>query len=177
MTLVWRHQITWPVPGAFYGGSAWDQPKARRNGVYAEESKTAFRDIEDGTSSTIMAGEVVSYGVGNTGPEEDTFYWNARWYGSFKATNGKADAPESQFRNGQEAINPPHTSGKDRRRNAFASSHPGGANMLFADASVRLVSETIETTGTSFKDFSKGASLGVYQRLTSKNDGLVVENF
>jgi len=173
--------------GSFNRSFSIDVPAAQRNGIYAEESKTAFRDISDGTSSTIMVGETVYYGNGTTigvtlGQDEedidvDGFFWDPRWYGAFSARFGTAGVGLSQFRTGRTIINPPRSESAFLKRNAFASNHAGGANMLFADGSVRFLSETIESSRTKFEDYSNGATLGVLQRLTGRNDGLTVEGF
>jgi len=163
--------------GSFKGSGSWDSPRAEVNGVYGEESRTAFSDIEDGTSNTIMAGEVVYYGNGIASTGLGEFLPDPRWYGSFTPKFGTARVSASQFRTGRSVINLASSEAAFTRRNAFASSHSGGANMLFADASVHFVQETIESTRTTFEDFSNGAVLGALQRLTGRNDGLVVENF
>ena len=51
------------------------------------------------------------------------------------------------------------TAATDDRQNAFGSQHPGGANMVFADGSVRFV--TLVDT----------ADLPVLQKIMRPNDG------
>ncbi len=53
----------------------------------------------------------------------------------------------------------------------YSSLHPGGANFLFADGSVYFIAEDINSrVGT-------GREMGVYQRISSRSDGLVVPQF
>ena len=162
--------------GSFTFGGHWDSPTDRKNGIYKDESKTKFRDIRDGTSNTIMAGEVVYYGNGSTSDADGGFTWDPKWYGSASATGPRrAITSSAVFRNGEAEINPSPLSGTSKR-DSFASSHLGTVNMLFGDASVHAIEETIDNTRTRYEDFSNGADLGVFQRLTGMNDGLVIED-
>ena len=161
--------------GAFVAGAYYDRPSDRKNGVYAEESATTFGDITDGSSNTILAGEAIFYGIGQSrGP--GAFFWDPRWYGGCRHNaGGRADAPESLMRIGQRRINPPEISSNSVKRNAFASYHPGGATFALADGSVHFIAETIGNNETSYNQFSNGQVLGTFQRLTARNDGLVIE--
>ena len=163
--------------GSFDGGNKWDSPKAQKNGIYAEESETTFAQITDGTSNTIMAGETLYYGNGSDRDRPGAFHFDPRLYGAVGEVDGLAGASESQFGVGQFEMNPGLLASQTAKRNAFASNHPGGTNMLLADGSARFVRETIQTNRTNFEAFSQGQELGLYQRLTGRNDGLVVEAF
>ena len=163
--------------GSFEQGNFWDSPKARKNGIYAEESETTFAQITDGTSNTIMAGETLYYGNGSERDRPGEFHFDPRLYGAVGVVDGLARASESQFGVGQFEMNPGLLASQIVKRNAFASNHPGGTNMLLADGSARFVRETIQTNRTNFEAFSQGQELGLYQRLTGRNDGLVVEAF
>ena len=61
---------------------------------------------------------------------------------------------------------------------------PGRAPLLFGDGSVRFISENIQHTGAAWIDNNnaydlpnRGAGYGLYQRLHSRNDELVVGEF
>ena len=158
--------------GAFELSAYWDEPEERQNGMLGEESEVTFDDITDGASNTILLGEALHYGRGfrnGTG----AFLWDPTFYGRCSAsTDRRANAPEALFRVGQSRINPPSIASNTIRRNAFASNHPGGANFGFADGSVRFISEETDNNETSFGASQGGQEIGVFQRLTSRNDGL-----
>ena len=160
--------------GAFELSGYWDQPEERKNGIFAEESEVGFGNIPDGTSNTILAGEAIYYGAGTSA----TFLWDPNWYGRASGGSGRADAPESLFRIGQSRINPP-TGGVVSNtvlRNAFASFHPGGAMFVYGDGSTHFLTDGIENNETSFAAHTGGQLMGTFQRLTARNDGLVVDS-
>jgi prepilin-type processing-associated H-X9-DG protein len=87
----------------------------KRAGIFGYNRFTAFRDITDGLSNTMMVAETIR----NNGP------WPA---GGFVSVRGVDPAK------------PPYLGGPKCQ---FGGTHPGGANVLFADGSVRFVRETI----------------------------------
>lgn len=162
--------------GAFYAGAYYDRPSDRKNGIYAEDSKTGFGDIPDGSSNTIMAGEAIYYGVGQSRGTPGAFFWDPRWYGSSRFNaGGRADAPEALFRVGRARINPPSFASNAEKRNAFGSNHPGGSSFVLCDGSVHFIAETIGNNETRYNQYTNGQVLGTFQRLTARNDGLVLE--
>jgi len=121
------------------------------DGVFFLNSSTALRDITDGTSQTIIVGERrwARAAFGDA-------YWAATtddWIQDILATTG---------------VN--LNSGRSPQ---FSSRHSQGANFLFADGSVRMISDTIE----SLPGAADSYNMGVYQRLAAIRDGQPVGEF
>jgi len=124
-----------------------DTPK-KANGVFYWNSRVRMRDITDGTSNTFMVGErSVSSAAGI-------------WVG-LRANQNENDA----------VTDCSHESRPNAVMSAFSSKHPGGAHFLFCDGRVRFLSDKI---GSSNK---KGGQMGIYQRLSQRNDGQVVGEY
>jgi prepilin-type processing-associated H-X9-DG protein len=156
--------------GAFVSGAYYDQPQDRLTGVFFEDSAVQINDILDGTSNTILVGEVIYYGTGAS----TSFLWDPSWYGRADTANGTADAPESLHRVGEQRINPPALATNAVKRDSFGSRHPGDAQFALADGSVRFISERIANNQTTYAQFVAGQQLGLFQRLTARKDGLTV---
>jgi prepilin-type N-terminal cleavage/methylation domain-containing protein/prepilin-type processing-associated H-X9-DG protein len=117
---------------------------AQNNGVFYRNSKVGFRDITDGTSTTLMVGER-SQNVADatwvgmipngrscnnpTWPVQDCETSNVLILGH---TGPSPDEPWIDVPNNKKA-------GVDD----FHSRHPGGCNFTFCDGSVRFIRETI----------------------------------
>lgn len=139
---------------------------ASLRGLFWPDSRTTFASVTDGTSNTLLAGEViVRPGTGGWG--DGGGYWGGGTWGSYGFT----------------ALEPPNTSVPDRfhtcktetHRQAPCTSsatstaeiyarsyHPGGAQFVFADGSVRFISETIH--------------LPTYKALATRSQGEVAAN-
>jgi prepilin-type N-terminal cleavage/methylation domain-containing protein/prepilin-type processing-associated H-X9-DG protein len=111
------------------------------NGMFFERSNIGFHSITDGSSNTLAVGEIGW--DGNTGSNSKLgggvwigYYDDGKYGGVFFIGNSTPN-----FRiNGTE-------------KHAFNSRHPGGANFLRADASVRFISETIN--GQTWEDLAQ----------------------
>ena len=81
------------------------------------------------------------------------------------------------LRSGEFRMNPPKLAADNVKRNTFSSRHPGGANFVLADGSVRFISETINHTETPYVPPVAWATVGTFQRLCSRNDGQTLGDF
>ena len=148
------------VCNAFGNGSApWGETMdpSEISGVFARHSWAAsFRDIRDGTASTIAMGEVRA--------ECNERIHNRGWYDPmtmFFATtipinfdSCTQDRPSVAGCRSWIALDAAY---------GFKSSHPGGCHVLFCDGSVRFLNESIDYL--------------LYQKLGDRHDGYAVTGF
>jgi prepilin-type N-terminal cleavage/methylation domain-containing protein/prepilin-type processing-associated H-X9-DG protein len=156
----------------------WYAPTTGFHGLLGRDyTVIRLKDVTDGLSKTVLAGE----NNPETGKAMVSGDALGRWFGLCRDTDGTVDsinAANSGFggyddrggisgfaKDGQYRINSYYD-------NAFGSAHRGGANFVFGDGAVKFLNETIEHSGTGrTTNFS---SLGLYQRLMHRSDGLPV---
>lgn len=142
---------TWGHSGVFHGNSAY-----------------RWKDITDGTSSTIMLGEVSHL-------DRD---WNKGRYGGLGGVAGNWACIPRQLKDDgllMRDVHPDHPINTrfpdamdwNHEHDGFGSLHPGGAMFVFCDGSTHFLDENIESS----------SSLGTYQRLGMRADGLPVGDY
>jgi prepilin-type processing-associated H-X9-DG protein len=132
---------------------------ATLSGVFSRSAWAAsLREIEDGTSNTIMMGEIR--------PSTSAFNWvhgwtlsEGLWFATTAPINYETDpelvSPTEVCRRWDKDFTTAH---------GFKSRHAGGANFVFCDGSVHFLNESIDYTN--------------YQRLGARSDGeTVTESF
>ena len=149
-------------------------------GIFVNNGTTKFNDITDGSSNTMAVGErrwlsnAASW-VGNRNPP-GTGMWG-QYYTLGRV--GDATTCAAGATGNPVPLNAPFATPAQRQARAsqgFNSEHVGGAHFLFADGSVRFLSENIE--------YSDGdvcgriwTGLGLYNRLGVRDDRLPVGEF
>jgi prepilin-type N-terminal cleavage/methylation domain-containing protein/prepilin-type processing-associated H-X9-DG protein len=161
-----------PATGNWTGikGQLTGRPINNVSGVLYHGSTISTKDIADGTSKTFLVGEISTqqraWSFSNLGAlAQGAGVWSA--LSDVKADDlvlRQCDAGHplnSQFPDAQ------ITSGNSGNGDCdgFGSRHPGGANFVMCDASVRFISENID---------SATSPLGTYQRLSHRADGLSI---
>jgi prepilin-type N-terminal cleavage/methylation domain-containing protein/prepilin-type processing-associated H-X9-DG protein len=107
------------------------------NGVMYYNSNTTIAAITDGTTNTFLAGERYSRDLTYTSTQllEDTRGWAwCNW------NSGQDHLGDTSYPINSKAS----TTGVNKRRTNFGSGHPGGANFVLGDGSVRFIRDNID---------------------------------
>ncbi|EAQ80728.1 DUF1559 domain-containing protein [Blastopirellula marina] len=149
----------------------------RFNGVFDRTNRgfiAGLKHIQDGTSNTIIVAET-------KWEMDDNRRNRSRIYAGNDIVDYAKGASNAVLINGQWAMNWTQKQGNPQPHRTAGSFHPGGAMFGFCDGSVHFVSETIEHTATAWTNANNaydapngGVGYGVYQRLFSISDGLIV---
>ena len=135
---------------------------SENTGIFRPNSKVQIRDIIDGTSNTIMVGEVSGRGA-YIGSHRSPGTWAAcvENKGGYHLFLRHCQSGVGGEINSESALS-------NTARDGFGSLHEGGAHFLLCDGAVRFISENIDSgPGTS----------GTYQKLADKADREVVGEF
>ena len=124
------------------------------NGVFYHNSNTSFRDISDGTSSTLLISELVTGGTCtirgthsyDEGPVVMTDVTPNNSMPDWTRWCDKADGPDSaapcDTKNDDDNVGT--VSGFNRVFHSSRSMHPGGVNAALCDGSVRFIEDEID---------------------------------
>ena len=152
----------------------------RMRGCFFMSSAIEFREITDGLSNTIFAGEIKFLEkVVNPKLKRD---WNGFWYGRHDGRSSKGTAYWllSLNRTGEVRMNAPGQA-ETVLRKGFHGSHPGGVQFLFGDGAVRYLTETINHNATYYwpPDILEVQmqKMSTYQQLHGRNDGTVIGDY
>ncbi len=126
---------------------------SQANGMMARNEGCRIADVIDGTSNTLMIGEVTGAGRGSY----DAHFWVSwNWSDTCDGVNGPFTVPGGAWPD-----TPPPTSGCfGMYYTGFSSFHPGGCHFTLADGSVQFLSENI--------------AQNVLTDLTTRNGGEVI---
>ena len=137
--------------------------QAKGNGTFYHNSRVSFRDMRDGTSNTMVVGERamkdVPDSLGSTARNE----YYSTWVGNPAANSGTdIYGPARCVGVAITAPNSEDTIDRDYQT-GFGSPHPGGAQFLIGDGSVRMVNDDIEQS--------------IYQAICTANEGEQVSHY
>ncbi|MCC6492526.1 MAG: DUF1559 domain-containing protein [Pirellulales bacterium] len=142
------------------GADRGNEPWFNGNGImaiFAWQDPLGFRNVEDGTSRTLMAGEqAFEISRANCGVDGKCYGLGYTWAHSIEAS-ATASIPPNYSVPGQPSLDPTAEQFPYRTQFGFNSMHPGGLNFVYADGSVQFIDESIE--------------LGVYRALATIRGG------
>jgi len=151
----------------------------RFNGLFDRDNRGEYgmNNVLDGTTNT--------FAIAETKWKMDNNERNrSRIFGATDSTAGAVGASNALMVNGQWQMNWTFREGNPNPHRTASSNHPGGAQFALVDGSVRFISETIQHTATAWIDNANafdrpnnGVGYGLYQRLYSVDDNLVIGNY
>jgi len=170
------------------------------DGAFAYDESYRISDFNDGTSNTLFIGEMSRFLN-----DPDTFFnfWTRGGYFGARSpltpgvTRPQAAASTAPMLNAKLAIpdvTPTYQGGPNgvdgwmwaplgsqtinMGQYGFRSLHPGGANFVFGDGSVRFLKQTIDmgnVAGLTYSSgTSQGARIGTYRALSTRGGGEVI---
>ena len=193
---IWEWYCNCPVKGI--GGSCTGGPFNQSDGIFNFDTSTRLQTITDGTSNTIAVGEFARF-KNDPDPPFNTWTVATLWGSALDMNTTRPQGLASSVAR----INAPfavdnllsypstnwtfptgdvdswcfiQNNGADYRllgQFGFRSQHPGGANFLFADGSVKFLKETIDMGNPNY---TPPISKGVYRQLSTRNAGEVISS-
>lgn len=147
----WSTPEQWIVQGIDPFGTMWG------------DSKVRIQDVTDGLSNTFVVGE-----------RDWITGWAANWPGPRNYTGTGIWGMRQHLSILDVKINDPvlQPNGNPANSRGFSSEHVGGAHFLFGDGRVQFLSENIAFDTTGINQVPAPATLGVFQKLGRRNDGL-----
>ena len=175
-----------------------DTTWCQSDGIFNFDTSTRLQTITDGTSNTIVVGEFARF-KNDPDPPFNTWTVATLWGSALDMNTTRPQGLASSVAR----INAPfavdnilsypstnwtfptgdvdswcfiQNNGADYRllgQFGFRSQHPGGANFLFADGSVKFLKETIDMGNPNY---TPPISKGVYRQLSTRNGGEVISS-
>jgi len=183
-------------PVNFVGGSCAGAPEIEPDGMFGYNWTYKISDVIDGTSNTIFIGEFARF---KNDPDKIFNTWSrSLWFGSnFGANTDRPEGMASSTPKINAAFQPsnnsnyPATLGPTNDTDGwlytsspnyqflgqfgFRSQHPGGANFLFGDGSVKFLKDSINMTGPP--NPKNGLPiLGTYRALSTRSGGETISS-
>jgi prepilin-type N-terminal cleavage/methylation domain-containing protein/prepilin-type processing-associated H-X9-DG protein len=125
---------------ASFGPPDLDADQEQRDGMFSRNSRTRMRDVTDGSSNTLMAGERQNGEFRNAGVHGVHFEYETTWCCAVREITDPSDDHGHMvlFQSGH-TPNSPLSDDRD-----ISAPHIGYANFLLADGHVRNISENID---------------------------------
>jgi prepilin-type N-terminal cleavage/methylation domain-containing protein/prepilin-type processing-associated H-X9-DG protein len=145
-----------------WGSGAWPKRFPTNDGIFGGNGCCSIADIKDGTSSTLMVGELTSEGKDS--------YWGEPWI--VDNLNDMADGINGIHTVPGGGIYPTGNS-SNPDQSGFSSYHPGGSNFVLADGSVAFLSQNISQNVLISLTTRDGAQFHSYST-TANSDPVLV---
>ncbi|MEM7809976.1 MAG: DUF1559 domain-containing protein [Planctomycetota bacterium] len=161
-------------------GTTIDTAAEDHRGMFGMHTTPRFRDVTDGLSNTIMIGERAGgWIMDETRPITNEHHHHNGGAQFFGASTSFRARQTSAFGSGP--INPFGPANDHTNSMGYSSLHPGGAQFVLGDGSVRFISEVIESDQYSSGKIGGGVLDSeintVLEFLQARNDGRVVPEF
>ena len=112
------------------------------NGMFVYAHRFGFGEITDGSSNTMLLGEVIR---GQSDRQWNAWAWANRFSSCLRSTTAPLNTPIG-IKGGVVPLNGEMTAARPEFTNgAFASNHPNGANFVFSDNHTVFIPEGIDT--------------------------------